>query len=145
LSGGNADASATPGNINDPATTIVWNFTPGGQLAGKAVQVPAGAQSFDLTVTFPGGWQSTVRGGSVQRTDLLAAFSLNPTMAVVNSPLTLMNQMQKGPTATLNSVDYRIYQGSPTNTISSGTLAPSFLPVGGTAAVNAPGTTGSYT
>jgi hypothetical protein len=145
LSGGNADASATPGNINDASTSIVWNFTPGGQLNGKTVQVPAGAQTFDLTVTFPGGWQSTVRGASVRRTDLLAAFSLNPTTAVVNDPLTLTNQMQIGPTATLNSVDYRIYQGSPTNTISSGTLAASFLPVSGTATVSAPGTSGSYT
>src|SRR5262249_1346740 len=62
LAGGNADAGGSKGNVNDPATTIAWTFTPGGAATGKVVPVPAGAQNFSLTVTYPGGWQSTASG-----------------------------------------------------------------------------------
>ena len=135
LSGGSADASGTQGNINDPATTFAWGFNPGGVLSGKIVQVPAGAQAFSLTVTYPGGWQSTATGSVVQ-TDLVPAFSVSPASVLVNRPITLTNLMQIGPAATLRSVDYRILQGVP---VSSGTLASSFMTFGGTAQLTAPG------
>ena len=135
LSGGNADASATQGNIDDPTTSFAWTFAPGGAASGKVVPVPATAQNFSLTVTYPGGWQSTATG-SVTQTDLVPAFSISPTLVVVGEPIHLTNQMQIGPAATLRSVDYRVLQGVP---VASGTLASSFLTVGGTAAVTAPG------
>lgn len=136
LSGGTADARLTQGNVNDPSTSFSWAFSPGGSASGQNPVVPAGASSFALTVTYPGGWQATA-SGAVAQTDLVAAFSLVPNPVLVSGTLTLTNQMQAGSSTSVTSVTYAVKQS--TLVVSSGTLAASFSAVGGTAQVAAPG------
>ena len=115
LTGGNADASGSQGNTAD--ATFTWTFTPSGGAIGTSVPVPTGTTAFSLTAAYKGGY-STSKSGKVALVDLVANFSLSPNPVVKGSPLTLVNLMQKGPAATLNSVDYSINNGG-----SSGTLA----------------------
>jgi len=131
LTGGNADASATDGN---PAA-FNWIFNPGAVARGPAavVAVPPGATSFSLVVPYA-GYSASV-SGSVSQVDLVPAFTVSPSPVIVGATLTLTNQMQKGPAATLNSVDYAIDGGSFSPLV---TCPASFCNVLGTAAITAP-------
>ena len=130
LTGGNADASATRGN---PAA-FNWTFNPSAiGRSGPVVSVPSGSSSFSLLVTYAGF--STNVSGSVSQVDLVPAFSVSPNPVVVGATLSLTNQMQKGPAATLNSVDYAIDGGA---FASLATCPASFCNVGGSAAITAP-------
>jgi hypothetical protein len=143
LLGGNADASGSTGNLLE--ATFNWSFTGSNPISvqGAVVPVPSGATGFTLTITYPGGYRATAQGSIVQAS-LVAAFSLAPDPVLINTPLTLTNQMQKV-AATLNSVDSLIKPGVcgtpppvPTNPLGSGFVA------GGSTTVTAPSTTGSY-
>jgi hypothetical protein len=131
LTGGTADASATQGN----PTAFNWVFNPGSIPRGPAavVAVPSGATSFSLTVPYA-GYSASV-SGSVSQVDLVPAFTTSPNPVIVSTTLTLTNQMQKGPAATLNSVDYAIDGGSFGSLV---TCPGSFCNVGGTVAITAP-------
>lgn len=131
LTGGNADASATQGN----PLAFNWTFNPGSSARGPGpvVSVPSNATSFSLIVTYAGF--STNVSGSVSQVDLVPDFSVSPNPVVVGATLTLTNRMQKGPAATLNSVDYAIDGGA---FGSLATCPASFCVVGGTAAITAP-------
>ena len=105
--------------------------------------MPVGTSGFTLTITYPGGYHATGQGSVVQAS-LVAAFSLAPDPVLINTPLTLTNQMQKVATA-LNSVDYLVKPGVcgtpppvPTNPLGSSFVA------GGSTTVTAPTSTGSY-
>ncbi len=147
LIGGNANASGSSGNLAE--ASYAWTFTgPNPASASSAVvPVPSGATGFTLTITYPGGYQATASGTIVQAS-LVAAFSLAPDPVLINTPLTLTNQMQKASTTTLNSVDYVINPGTCDSTFSAFTGAPqlasSFLTAGGTATPQAPGTKGGF-
>jgi len=146
--GGNADASASKGNLGE--ASFAWGFTfPSGApvgLQGQSVPVPDGTNGFTLTITFPGGYQATA-GGAVTLTgsSFVADFS-SPSPVVRGSSFNLTNQMQKPPSTTLNSVDYLINPGScgAPPPIPTQPLAASFLNVGGTAPATAPSPAGSY-
>lgn len=146
LSGGNADASASQGNLAE--ASITWSFTGPAPISvqGAVVPVPAGATGFSLAIAYPGGYQATAQGNIVQGS-LLAAFSVAPDPVLVNTSITLTNQMQ-GTGATLNSVNYVVTTGAcvPSfNGFSSAPLLPaSFLTVGGTASLGSPASSGSY-
>jgi PKD repeat protein len=146
LTGGSADASASKGNLGE--ATFSWAFTGPAPITveGQIVPVPAGATGFTLTITFPGGYQATA-SGSVVQSYLIPAFSLAPNPVLINSTLTLTNQMRKLATTTLNSVDYVINLGvcgaAPSFTGAS-QLASSFLSTDGTAGVAAPPSNGGY-
>ena len=78
---------------------------------------------------------------------LVAAFSLIPNPVLINTPLTLTNQMQIAGGTTLNSVNYVINPGAcdPSfNAFGAPSLASSFLAPAGTATVPAPGATGGF-
>ncbi len=137
LTGGTADARGSQGNTAE--ATFAWTFTPGGAASGLNPTVPAGASSFTLLATYKGGY-TTGKQGSVVQVDLVPNFSLTPNPVLKNSNLTMKNLMQIGAAATVTSVGYAISGGG-----GSGTLAPSFNAVNGTANAPAPGTAGSYT
>ncbi len=144
LTGGNADASASKGNLGE--ATFSWAFTGPAPITveGQIVPVPAGATGFTLTITFPGGYQATA-SGTVFQSALVPAFSLAPNPVLVNGTLTLTNQMQKLATTTLNSVDSLIAAGACGAPPVMGTnpLGGSFVG-GGTATVTAPASGGDY-
>jgi hypothetical protein len=146
--GGNADASTSKGNLGE--ALFAWVFTspsaPPVNLQGQSVPVPDGTNSFTLTITFPGGYQSTASGAVTLTGSSFVADFLTPSPVVRGSAFNLTNQMQKPATTTLNSVDSLInpgFCGAPPP-IPPHPLAASFLTVGGTAAVTAPSPAGSY-
>jgi hypothetical protein len=108
--------------------------------------VPSDATGFTLTITYPGGYRATAQGNIVQAS-LIPAFSLAPDPVLLNTSLTLTNQMQEA-NATLNSVNSVISQGACSSSFSAFTSAPqlptSFLAIGGTAALQAPASAGGY-
>jgi PKD repeat protein len=110
LTGGNADASGSSGNILE--ASFNWDFTGSNPISvsGANVTVPAGATGFTLTITYPGGYQATA-AGTIVVSNLVAAFSLAPNPVLLNGQLTLTNQMQKAAATTLDSVDYLINPG----------------------------------
>ena len=142
LSGGNADATPSQGNIAD--ATFAWTFSggAGGAASGSIAPVPAGATGFGLTVTYRGGYVSSV-AGSVTQLDLVPDFSLAPNPALPGSTLTLTNQMQIG-NATLDSVQYAINAGASPSPFAGPFLGSSFHPIGGQASVTAPAASGSH-
>lgn len=125
LTGGSADASSSLGNLTD--ASFEWSFV-GSTLTCSTITcgVPAGATSFTLNITYPGGYQATATGNIVV-SNLVAAFSIAPNPVLLNGQLTLTNQMQKATTTTLDAVDYLINPGA------CGTPPPiATHPVGGT-------------
>lgn len=155
LTGGTADARQTQGNINDPATTFVWIFTPGGTVTGQNPVVPAGAASFTLTVTYPGGYQATAAGTISQR-NLVGDFTTFPNPVLINSNLTVTDSVQKTASALISSVEYKV-TAAPLDANSfppsQPTLNPSFFGNGntvgstvvtGSAVIPAPAATGTY-
>ncbi len=145
LTGGNADASASKGNLAE--ASFNWSFTGSNPISASSavVPVPAGDTGFTLTITYPGGYTATASGTIVQ-TDLVAAFSLTPNPVLINTTLTLSNQMQIAAKATLNSVDYLVNPGAcgTPPPMSSNPLAAGFLTVGGSASLPAPTSNGGY-
>jgi PKD repeat protein len=145
LTGGNADASGSQGNLAE--ASFNWSFTGANPISASSavVPVPAGDTGFTLTITYPGGYTATASGTIVQA-DLVAAFSLTPNPVLINTTLTLTNQMQIAAKATLNSVDYLVNPGAcaAPPPMSSNPLAASFLTVAGTASVPAPTSNGGY-
>ena len=152
LTGGNADASLTQGDTRPGAlgaATFTWTFTPGGQLVGRSVTVPAGATLFSLTASWPTGYSQTISSKAIFQTDLVPAFTLSPNPVSLGATLNLTNAMQKAPTANLTNVDYQVAPGTcpgnPTfSGANSGTLANSFLIGGGAAQITAPSTPAAY-
>lgn len=110
LTGGSADASSSLGNLTE--ASFEWSFV-GSTLTCSTITcgVPAGATSFALTITYPGGYQATATGNIVV-SNLVAAFSIGPNPVLLNGQLTLTNQMQKAATTTLDAVDYLINPGA---------------------------------
>jgi len=149
LSGGSADASGSTGNTAEASFT--WSFTCSptcGQLTGPTVTVPTAATAFTLVVTYKGDYQVTKSGG-IQQVDLVPSFAISSSLpALVNGSMTLKNTMQKGPSTSLNSVDYAITTtpGAPSTWTSLATCAPpaGFCNANGTANVTAPSTAGSF-
>ncbi len=151
LTGGNADASGSKGNLAE--ASFNWSFTGANPISASSavVPVPAGDTGFTLTITYPGGYTATASGTIVQAS-LVAAFSVSPNPVVTtntdpNSKLTLTNLMQIAADGTaLNSVDYLMNPGAcgAPPPMASNPLASSFLPVAGTASVTAPSSTGGY-
>jgi hypothetical protein len=146
LIGGNADASGSQGNLAE--ASVNWSFTGSNPInvQGAIAPVPSGATGFTLTITYPGGYRATAQGNIVQ-SSLVAAFSLAPDPILINSSLTLINQMQEA-NATLDSVNYVISPGTCSSSFGGFTSAPqlpdSFLTIGGTAAMQAPVSAGGY-
>lgn len=146
LAGGSADASGSQGNLAE--ASVNWSFTGSNPISvqGAIVPVPSGATGFTLTITCPGGYRATAQGNIVQ-SSLIAAFSLAPDPVLINSSLTLTNQMQEA-NATLDSVNYVISQGACSSSFSGFSSAPqlpgSFLTIGGMAAMQAPVSAGGY-
>jgi PKD domain-containing protein/List-Bact-rpt repeat protein len=151
LVGGNADASGSQGNLAE--ASFAWTFTgPSPINASTAVvPVPAGDTGFTLTITYPGGYTATASGTIVQ-SSLVAAFALSPNPVLINTPLTLTNQMQVASGTTLGSVNYVINPattpGTCDSTFNSFTSAPtlgsSFLAAAGSTTVPAPVTKGGF-
>jgi len=149
LSGGSADASASQGNTAE--ATFTWNFTCSpscGQQTGPVVTVPTAATAFSLVTHYKGDYSVTTAGG-VQQVDLVPAFSITSQLpALVNSPVTIKNLMQKGGTTSLNFVDFAITSSSaPPGTWTSlvGCTPPAgFCNANGTTTVTAPGNAGTY-
>ena len=145
LTGSNADASASQGNLAE--ASFAWSFTGPNPInaSSAVVPVPAGATGFTLTITYPGGYQATASGAIVQAS-LVAAFALAPNPVLLNSTVTLTNQMRIAAGTTLNSVDYLVNPGAcaAPPPMASNPLAASFLTVGGTAPVPAPPSVGGY-
>jgi hypothetical protein len=146
LSGGNADASASQGNLVE--ASVNWSFTGQNPISvqGPVVPVPSGATGFTLTITYPGGYKATAQG-SIAQASLVPAFSLVPDPVLLNTSVTLTNQMQLA-NATLNSVNSVITQGACDSSFNAFGSAPqlpgSFLPVGGSASLQAPAAVGGY-
>lgn len=141
LSGGQANASASDGNI--AGATFTWTFNGEAGPSGinlNTVSVPTNATSFTLAIRYTGDYVANA-SGTVQQVDLVPQFDLAPNPVLNGAQLTLTNRMEKGTTTTLNSVTYSINSTPPL----SGPLAAPFLAVNGLAAVTAPGTTGNYT
>ena len=146
LSGGNADASGSQGNLAE--ASFDWSFTgPNPIHVGTAVApVPPTATGFTLTITYPGGYTATASGTIVQAS-LVAAFTLAPNPVLLNSTITLTNRMQIATDGTtLNSVDSLVQPGAcgAPPVMASNPLAAGFLAVGGTAPVPAPSSNGGY-
>ena len=148
LTGGQADASGSQGNVAE--ATFTWTFqTSAGPLApmtGPVVNVPAGVIGFDLAIQYKGGYVARA-SGSVDQKDLVPEFSVSPNPVLNGGTLTIQNQMLIG-NAVLNSVGYTI-RDSVGNAVASGVLAnattqPGFLVKDGTATVTAPSTTNPY-
>ena len=146
LSGGNADASASQGNLVE--ASVNWSFTGQNPISvqGAVVPVPSGATGFTLTITYPGGYKATAQG-SIAQASLIPAFSLVPDPVLLNTSLTLTNQMQLA-NATLNSVNAVVTQGACDPSFNAFGSAPqlpgSFLSVGGSASLQAPAAIGGY-
>ncbi len=143
LTGGSADASSSAGNLAE--ASYAWSFT-GSQVNCNTVTcgVPSTATAFALTITFPGGYQATATGSVVQAS-LVAAFGLSPDPVLINTPLTLTNQMQIASNTTLNSVDYLMNPGTCTTPPSyTGQLAAPFLAANGTTTLTAPPAKGTF-
>jgi hypothetical protein len=146
--GSSADASLSKGNVGEAGFSWLFTFPTGSPVAlqGQSVPVPDGTTGFSLTITYPGGYQATASGAVVLTgTSFVADFSA-PGAVVRGTAFNVTNQMQKPVTTTLNSVDYLInpgFCGAPPQ-IPTRPLAASFLTLGGTAAVTAPPTAGSY-
>jgi PKD repeat protein len=138
LSGGQADASGSQGNINDAGTSFAWTFSPGGAASGKVVNVPSGALAFALTITYPGGYTAT-QNGKVTEVDLVPDFS--PTSGTVSAAgsLPITNKMQKATVVTVTSVEYAWDSGAYT------ALPSGFNAVNGTASVPSPGSGNNHT
>lgn len=145
--GGNADASASKGNLADAVFDWAFAFPSGppAALQGLSVAVPDAAIGFSLTITFPGGYQATASGGVTLTPSLVADFS-TPNPVVRGTSFLVTNLMQKAPTTILNSVDSLINPGpcGAPPVIGSNPLASSFLTAGGAAPVTAPNTAGGY-
>ncbi len=146
LSGGQADASGSDGNVAD--ATFNWTFLDSsGGTVGTAqtprATVPSAATSFRLTVAYAGGYVPSLNG-TIQQVDLVPDFAINPTTVLNNSKLRLTNRMQIG-NATLNSVEYAIASTATVPATFSGTLAATFLAVNGidSTTVTAPSTCGT--
>jgi hypothetical protein len=144
LAGGSADASASAGNVSEAA--FDWAFTGSSSInvQGQVVPIPTGATGFALTITYPGGYRATAQGSIVQ-TSLIAAFSASPNPVLIQTSLTLVNQMRISG-ATLNAVDYKIESGAcgVPPTIASSPVGGNFLVAGGTATVPSPSTAANY-
>lgn len=144
-----AASSPTQGNTAEAA--FAWSCSPGcGTLPNaSAVNIPATATSYALTVSYKDGYVAPTVSGSIVQKDLIPAFSLSPSTVVTPGQLTLTNLMQKSPLATINSVQYTIRQGGTIVVgpllLSNGATQPAFLGVNGTASVTVPTTTGVYT
>lgn len=135
-------APATQGNTAE--ATFQWTLTlvSGGTLTptGQTVNpVPGNVTGFSLTATYRGGYVAPTVSGTINQTDLVAAFALQSSTVVTPGSLTVINLMQKAASATLDGVDYVIQPGA-----ISGTLAGTFNVVNGTASIAAPAI-GSYT
>jgi len=142
LSGGQADATPSQGNTAEAA--FAWTFSggAGGTASGSVVTVPPGATGFALTVSYPGGYAATV-SGSINQVDLIPDFTLAPNPAPPGGSVALTNQMRIG-SATLDSVESLINQGTAPSPFSGAALAPSFHAVGGQASITAPAASGSH-
>jgi hypothetical protein len=144
---GTADASGSTGNLGEAAAN--WTFTfPSGSpvgLQGLTVATPPGANAFSLTITYPGGYQATASGSVTYAQTLVPDFS-TPNTVIRGSQFTVLNQMQKAPTTTLNSVDYLFTAGAcgAPPAIPPNPLPSTFLITGGTARVTAPASVGGY-
>jgi len=152
LTGGTADARQTQGNINDPATTFAWTFTPAGTSTLQNPVVPLGATGFALVVTYPGGYQAAASGTISQR-NLVGDFTTSPNPVLINATLTATNSVQKSAAVTISSVEFSITTSPETAQTFSGTghfVASSFFgtvtstAVTGSAPIPAPSTKGTY-
>src|ERR1700693_3932859 len=150
LTGGNADAGASLGNLAEASFT--WAFTGSSPInvSGKVVPVPVGATGVSRTITSPGGYQATA-AGTVTQTSLVPRFSLAPNPILRNTTLAVTNQMDKLTTTNLDSVDYQMSLGACGVAPSSGytvlanaSTNSGFLAKAGTAPVTAPPSTGGY-
>ena len=148
LEGGNADASASKGNLGEASFSWTFSFPsgPASFFSGQVVGVPNGANGFALAIAFPGGYQAGASGAvAITQTPFVAAFSA-PGSVVRGTSFTLVNQMQKGPNTAVNSVDLLFNPGpcgSPP-TIPPNPLPASFLTSGGSTTVTAPNAVGNY-
>jgi len=147
LTGGNADASGSAGNLSE--ASFSWAFSGSSPITvqGAVVPVPSGDTGFTLTITLPGGYVASASGSIVQAS-LVASFSLVPDPVLISTPLTLTNQMQIATGTTLNAVWYLINPGACTTPppIAAQPLAASFLSPGGvdSSTVRAPAATGTF-
>jgi PKD repeat protein len=147
---GTADASASQGNHAEARK--FWTFsTPTGPLVGAdidttnpVVSIPGAATGFRLRVTYRGGYVAPEIAGTIVQQDLVQRASGLPNPVVKNGAFTLTNNMLKASAATLNSVGWAITSSSTPPTSFTSQLAASFLTVGGTDTVTAPGTPGTY-
>src|SRR5262249_40851994 len=133
------------GNLSQASFDWTFPGTTTPNVQGQTPGVPAGATSFTLTITFPGGYVATA-SGNINQVSLVAALSLVPNPVLINTSITLTNQMQNAPTTTLTSVDPLIATGAcgAPPAIPANPLAASFLTSGGTATVPAGGTVGNF-
>jgi hypothetical protein len=144
---GMADASASTGNLGEAVANWTFSFPSGSPIGqqGITVSAPPGASGFSLTITYPGGYQATASGSMTFAQTLVPDFS-TPNTVIRGSPFTVLNQMQKAPSTTLNSVDYLFTAGAcgAPPAIPPNPLPSSFLTTGGTARVTAPSAVGGY-
>ncbi len=144
---GTADASASTGNLGEAVANWIFTFPLASPVGaqGLTVTVPPGANGFSLTITYPGGYQATASGTVTFAQSLVPDFS-TPNTVIRGSQFTVLNQMQKAPTTTLDSVDYLFTAGAcgAPPAISPNPLPSSFLTTGGTARVTAPAAVGGY-
>jgi hypothetical protein len=148
LTGGSADASATQGNTTN--ANFLWHFQPTDlgscpQPCKVVAQVPSDAVSFNLQVTYKGGFTART-SGQVQQVDLVPAFALSPNPVLASSQITIVNLMQKSAVATLTSVDSLIQAGScgPQPAILTNPVGAAFLVGGQSTTLTAPSTAGTY-
>jgi hypothetical protein len=144
LSGGQADASGSDGNVADAAFNWAFFDSVGGGVGtaqGSRVSIPLASRTFRLTAVYRGGYTAPVLNGSIQQVDLVPDFTATPNPVVKSGTLTLNNTMQISPSATLTSVTYAI-NSTPAL---SGTLGSGFSGPQKQDTVTVPGTPGSYT
>jgi PKD repeat protein len=139
LSGqGQADARGSQGNVSE--ATFNWTFGPGAvPVVGQNVAVPAGSTDFNLRITYKGGYVAAVTG-QINEVDLVPEFSPTQGTIFIGGNVTITNQMQKGSTVSVTSIEYSWDNGT-TYTALPGT----FLAAGATTSVPAPAQGTGYT
>ena len=128
LSGGNADASPSQGNLAE--ASYLWSFTggSGGTSTFQSAPVPAGATGFGLTITYPGGYTATT-SGTITQVDFVPSFTMNPTTVPLGGTTTLTSTSQKAASTTTQQTDLSVQPGScPGTPVWSSSIPASFFP-----------------